>query len=210
MSSEREKKCQQLVDGYIRNLCKEYELDIPSEIVSFIFMFYFIKLFNIQHGCKIKVEDNTIINIADGWNAWLNTTVIGEFMNAHSDDIHTIKLQIMKQTASMAIGIFHGAYFVEQPIKTSQGVAYFNNGKIYHDLIFDTADEYGTGDIVSVTVNFKSLCLSYSVIKKNQTEEKKEILLDVGEIAADYKYQWAVQIDTKDDCIQIIDICSTH
>ena len=39
------------------------------------------------------------------------------------------------------------------------------------------ACKYTTGDIVSLTVKFKSLRLSYTIIKKNQTEEKKEIFI---------------------------------
>ena len=117
-SVEREKKYQLITYGHIRNVCKAYDLNVPTEIVSIIFMFYFMKIFNIEHGQNIKVEENTITNIQE--NAFfglLNTTVIDDWMDPNLNHIHTIKIKMVKQSGFITMGIVEQGYDVETSVE---------------------------------------------------------------------------------------------
>ena len=62
-----ERECQLITDGYTRHVSSKYDLMIPTEIFSIIFMFYYMELFDMEYGDQIKVNeyDNVITNIAD-------------------------------------------------------------------------------------------------------------------------------------------------
>ena len=122
------------------------------------------------------------------------------------DFIHTITIKIIKQTYSIGIGIVEAGYNLETLIQFCKGYCFFNNGNVCKKVtVLRKADEYTTGDIVSLTLNLKSLSLSYNIIKNNDNEIKKGMLVQEGQILK-RKYKWAVAISSKDDCVEIIDI----
>ena len=197
-------------DGYMKNISKKYNLDIPSEIVSLIFMFYFIKAFNIEHGGKIKIEHNVITNIDETFLAFIYTTVIVQCMIPDGDinHIHSIKVRIIKLSSNIQIGIVPNGYALENAIATNKGYSFKRDGICVHRYYIQRmVDEYITGDIVSLTLNLKEMSLSYKIInRKNKDNVTKEgIVFEAGEIDKT-EYKWAIVIDRKDDCVEIIDV----
>ena len=214
MSTERQKQYQLITDGYTRAKSKQYDIDIPSEIVTLIFTFYFIRIFHIEHGKKIQVTDNVITNIDSTYAACLNTSVIDEWMDPHSFNnngyyIHTMKVKIIKQTGFIIVGIVDQNHDLNDAIIAQQGYSLVSDGGYYKcTSLKGNADGYSTGDVVSLMLNIKALSLSYSIIKNGDTEEKKGLLFKAGEINKT-KYKWAVGIYDKPDSVEIIDIYST-
>ena len=160
----------------MRNISDNDNLEIPSEIVSIIFMFYFIKLFNIEYGKEIKVKENIIKNAYYyGYNTYSNTTVIGDWMNPNSDNnnnhVYTIKVKIIKKSGLIIIGIVDQTYNLYKLTTQLQGYSFASNGefqKMRH--LKGLADKYKKGDIVSLTLDIKALSLSYSIIKNVHLE----------------------------------------
>ena len=109
MSNQRKLRDELIIEGYIKDKSNEYDLHVPLEIISIIFTYYFVKVFNIEHGENIKVKDNTIINIGNGSNTAMNTIVIRKWidtdLNLDIPYIHTINVKIIKQTELVGIGI---------------------------------------------------------------------------------------------------------
>ena len=100
MSAQRKQRYQLLIDEYSMTTCTKYDLDIPTEIIYIIFMFYSIKEFNIEYGKRIKIKANMITNICDDYYiAYKNITVTNDWMNpdSYTNHIHTIKIKITKQ-----------------------------------------------------------------------------------------------------------------
>ena len=168
-------------------------MKIPTEIISVIFMFYFIKQFNIEYGQKIQVEGNTLTNIT---YSYLNTSVIDDWMDPYFEinHIHTIKIKIIKHLRSkMVIGMVGPRYNLNTPISYSN-LYYFNifkDGGLYRNGIqIAKVNDYSAGYLVALTLNLKLLCLSYSIYKNdNEVEpEKKGFLLNEGQITKD-KYK---------------------
>ena len=218
MSTESEKKCELTIDGYIRRGTNEYDINMPSEIVSIIFMFYFIKEFNIEYGKGIEVKENKITNIGDDPRPeFMNTTVIGDWMdplNYGRNHIHTIKIKTIKHFADqIAIGIVEKEYNLKDSMDVCKGYAFclWDDGEIlYNAMEIATVNDYSIGDIVCLTLNLKSLSLSYSIFKSGDIESKQQgILLKAGEVS-EKKYKWGVGIDTKGDCVEIMDVYSSN
>ena len=215
MSTQREKTYQLITDGYMRDTCKEYNLDIPSEIVSIVFIFYFIKAFDIEYGELIKVENNKITNICDKpFGAFMNTTVIGDWMHsdadADTDHVHTIKLKIINLSLAFSIGILLEGYNLEYPMTWLKGQTLCVSESLitYKMNVIAKLDKYNTGDIISFTLNLKLLSLSYSICNEADIVPKQEgILLTAGTISK-AKYKWAVLLDHQGDCVEIIDVYS--
>ena len=209
MSKQRKRKFQMITDGYIKNASKNYDLDIPSEIMSLIFMFHFIKEFIIEYGKKIQIEDNVITNIDMSSDQHSNTTIIDDWMDPDSDidHIHTIKVKILRRTDSILIGIVYRGYKLEDTIISSEGYCFSSDGLCYHGISCRKKDDtYSTGDIVSLTFNVKSLLLSYKIAKKEDNEIKGGIVFDSSRIYKT-KYKWAIGIFEHNDSVEIIDIC---
>ena len=197
--------------GYVRNISDNFNLDIPSDIVSIIFMFYFMKLFNIEYGNRIRVKENMIRNVNyRSLNCpYLNTTVIGNWMNPNSDNHHTytIKVKIRKKTGGMIIGIVAQRYDLYGLIRNLQGYSFACNGTYYNRRTYKgRTDKYDAGDIVSLTLNIKALSLSYSILKNEENAARTGILFKAGEIY-ETKYKWAVGIFLAGDSVEIIDAC---
>ena len=226
MSAERKRKYQLITEGYIKSLSGEYNLDIPSEIVSIIFIFHFIQIFNIRHGKKISADNNIITNIAqeeddESWLTQRNNkkAVIGQWMRVNSDfpNTHTIKLKIVKDTGGIGIGIVSPGYKLESPLRSyhfrSHGAVHHNQGKRIIDK--RVKDTFSTGDIVTLTLNSNPISLSYSIIKTGDKEParldvpKKGILFEKFGLS-EYTFKWAVEIDERGDCVEIIDIFSAR
>ena len=218
MSGEREKKYRLISDGYTRKISKKYQLDVPSEIISIIFMFYFIKIFNIKHGSRIKVEGNIITNISDDkYMASLNTTVIEEWMdcNSYTSNIHTIKIKTIKPPLRIFIGIVSVPYNLEWSMivkykgHDQYAFAFYRYGSTYYGTIARTNGNKITlneKDTVSLTLNLKLLSLSYSIFSDGHNVPKKQgILLKAGEIRK-AKYKWAVKLDRTGDSVEVIDV----
>ena len=149
MSNERKQRDKLIIDRYIKDKCNEYDFHVPLEIISIIFTFYFVKIFNIEHGKDIKVKDNTIINIGNGSNASMNTTVIHQCMDADLDldsrHIHTIKVKIIKQTELIGIGIVQKNYELDSAIFCNKMYFFSNQGAFYEGYSFQgTAPKYST------------------------------------------------------------------
>ena len=200
--------------SYVRQNANEWDLDIPSDIALTIFMFYYIKMFDIEYGKKINRKDNTITNIDDSvWNPFGNTSVIGDWMDPDVDNnyIHTIKIKIIKKTDEIGIGIVKQEYDMEEVILFNEGYAFFDNGTYYKTgLIEGAVDGYSTGQIVLLKLNLKELSLSYEIIDDiNGTESKKGILYESGTIDKT-KYKWAVSVCKPHDCVEIIDVHSKN
>ena len=210
MSTQRKRQCTLITDRYVRQNAEKWDLDIPSDIVLIIFMFYYIKMFEIEYGNKIIREDNTITNIIDSYR---NTSLIGDWMDPGADNncIHTFKVKIVKNTGVIGIGIVKPGYNMEEAIIYLKGYAYFNDGHYYKNgLGSGKADDYSTGCIVSLTLNLNALSLSYDIIdKENVVESKKGVLYKSGKIDT-CKYKWAVSIYQQHDCVEIIDVYSNN
>ena len=217
MSTRRQQKYQLICDGYTRNASTKNNLDIPSEITTLIFMFYFITTFDIEHAKLIKVENNKITNIHDrsdrGFGAFMNTAVIDDWMHSNSDTdhIHTIILKIIKHSLGLGIGIVEEGYNFEYPLAFSEGIAFyfFNDGIIRYKMNeIAKIDEYKMGDVVSLTLNLKSLSISYSIFNDGDIKPRQiGILLKPGEIPKT-KYKWGIELDSSGDCVEIIDLYS--
>ena len=218
MSTEREKKYHLITDQYAMKICKQYDLNMPAEIIAIIFMFYFIKEINIEHGDRIKVEGNKVTNINyNQWTACLNKSVIDDWMDPYFDinHIHTIKIKIIKHLSSeMVIGIVGPGYNLNTPISYSNlyKLRWFKDGEFYRNSIqIAKVDDYSAGWIIALTLNLELLSLSYSIYGNNEDNkpQKEGILISKGQITKG-KYKWAVEIDGKDDCVEIIDIYSNN
>ena len=215
MSSKKEKICQLMIVGYSRSISSTYGLIIPSEIVSIIFMFYFIKPFNIKYGTQIKVEGNTITNICNQkLFTYKNTTVINDWMDpdSYTNPIHTIKMGIIKQfSGAIIIVIVEQDYDSQLSMNFIKGYAFsfYRHGEIYYSWHqVAQLDDYNVGDIISLTLNLKLLSLSYNIFNDGDIEFKEEgVLLPAGAIPKT-KYKWAVGINTKGDCVEIVDVYS--
>ena len=203
-----------LTNGYSTEICDQYDLNIPSEIIKLIFMFYYTNTFHFEYGQHIKIDDNIITNISDSWEKCLNTTVIGQWMKPESQSmyIHVIKVKIIKKkgwNCPVAIGIVKEGYDVNNAILGNEsywigsGIRSYNKNK--KELTIDRIEE---GDIVSLTLDFKHLSLKYDIINDNKENRTKSgIAIKSGRIDK-VKYKWAVWIDQKLDSCQIIDIFS--
>ena len=211
MSTERKKKCQILIDGYIKNASKKYDLVMPSEIVTLIFMFHFIKVFDIEHGKKIKSEDNIIANIDESSYAFMNVSVIDEWMvpDCDSGHIHTIKVKIIKLVGCILIGIVPEPYRLDNSILACKGYCIISDGGCYHAFTREETiiEEYSTGDVVSLTFDLKSLSLSYQITKNTDGKTKTGIVFGSEKINKT-KYKWAIGLFQCNDSVEIIDIYS--
>ena len=77
MSTQRKRKHELIIDGYVRQNAEKCDLDIPLDIALVVFMFYYIKTINIEYGSKIYRKDNTITNIKQRYSH-KNVSVIGD------------------------------------------------------------------------------------------------------------------------------------
>ena len=216
MSSERERKYQLITDAYTRKKCMEYQLGIPSEIVAIIFMFYFIKVFDIEYGEEVQVQDNILTNIGTespwGFALALDTSVIGNWMVPESDNghVYTIKVKIIRVQSEIGIGIVREGYTMSNCIVWPTHYTYVNDGEYYDGWSEKgTADKYGAGDIVSLTLNLQSSSLSYDIVNDTDDTSEHGILFKEGEIDK-VKYKWAVGMYNEDDCVEIIDVYSNN
>ena len=203
MSADREKKQRFVVSGYIRKISDQYKIDMPSEIVSIIFIFYYIKFFTFEHSEKIQVKNNIIRNINDDEDSYdfLNTTVIGDWMDSDSEykHIHTIRLKIIRMVEMIIVGIVGEFYDVEDDMESGR-FAWESTGRVRDDHV----DSYGVRDEIFMILNFKELSLSYKIIKPDNTE-LNGVLFGSQQIDKD-KYKWAVSTDDRSDCVEILDI----
>ena len=164
MSTERKQRYELMTCGYIRSKSKQYCLDIPSDIVSIIFMFYFIKVFNIEYGKRIKCEDNFITNISDSMAACFNTTVIDGWMvpDSGGDFIFTLRVKIVKQTDTIVIGIVQQGYKLDDSLLVfHKSYGFANDGNYFHSLsLKGTADAYRANLIRGlVSLNYRLVSL---------------------------------------------------
>ena len=87
--------------------------------------------------------------------------------------------------------------------------SYCDSGEIYykwHEVA--KLGDYNVGDIISFTLNLKLLSLSYTIFNYGDIEFKKEgVLLKAGKISKT-KYKWAVGINNRGDCVEIVDVHS--
>ena len=203
MSKKRQKRNEFIVSGYTRYSTKKYAIDISSEIMSIIFMFYYIEFFDFEYGKKIKVKGNIITNNSTSyWTAFLNTTFIGCWMDPNSENqqIHTIRIKVIKMRQRMLIGIVcRENYKVDEDIIGNLGYNWRSNGFVNCN---HSVDEYGAGDEVIITLDLRDLSLCYKVIKKNN-EELSGVLRHRIKRA---KYKWAVSMDDLLDCFEVIDM----
>ena len=212
MSEERVNKYQWIVSGYIRQISKRCLLDIPSEIISIIFMFYYIKLFDFECGQDIEVEDNVIRNLDKTWWASLNTTVIGDWMDLSSNDIHsyTIKMKMINISKEITIGIVQEGYHLNSTIADCEGTyCWSSNGYvIYNYGSTPSAEPYTTGDEVCMTLDVKELSLWYKIV--NSDNNISTGFLFVGPHKVDKeKYKWGISLDTNQDSCEILNIYSS-
>ena len=214
----REKSKHLLIDGFIRKQNKEYDSNIPSDIISIIFMFFVYVKF--EHGKRVNIKGNTITNIDTTYASSSNITLIDEWMDPDSDyhQSHTITVKFIKgqQIADSAfcIGIVYGKYYVnheflDQEYKgtwiTSNGKYYSRTpGKRYHFERFNTY--FGDGDVVSMTLGIKAFTLSYQIHKDEDII--KRTLYSGNIIKA--KYKWAISISAAGDSCQILDIIHSN
>ena len=211
MSKDRQRKQKLMVDGYSRDKCKECGLDMPSDIVSIIFLFYFIERFDIEYGKRVTVKKNIIkSNCSD-----FNTTVIGDWMDPAADDKqhHKITLKVIKRGGVMIIGIVEDGYDLDGVFTNSSGYSFMAGSSGYRYLKETpewepVADNYENQDVVTLTLNFKSLSLAYDIIKSTENAPQSGILYKAEEIR-NTRYKWAVAIFQMSDSIEILDIsCS--
>ena len=107
MSEYREKKQRFVVSGYTREVSGQYKINMPSDIVSIIFTLYYIKFLSFEHSKKIGVKDNIDTDVTNEGHDHFNTTVIGDWMDLHSEHqyIHTMRLKIIEMMDAIQIGI---------------------------------------------------------------------------------------------------------
>ena len=71
MNVKMERECQLITDGYTKDVSSKYDLMIPPEIFSIIFMFYYMELFYIEYGDQMKssIIENMGADKQDIWTA---------------------------------------------------------------------------------------------------------------------------------------------
>ena len=67
-------------------------------------------------------------------------------------------------------------------------------------------DSFDENDIVSLTLDPKSLCLSYNIIKNKDDHGAKMDTQYVAKNLKKTRYKWVVGIFAHPDCIEIIDV----
>ena len=129
---EREKKSRVIVDGYTRNSCNVYIMDIPSDIIQIIFIFFYCKIFDFDFSKEhIQIKENTLTNIS---SSCLNTTVVGDWMMPDSKKIHTMTVKVASLSIQSLIGIASTDYVVNGAFIFSQkAYSYSDFGSVFHD-----------------------------------------------------------------------------
>ena len=200
--SDRQERHQFTVSGYTRKLSEQHKINIPSEIVSIIFIFYYNRFFDFEYSKKIQVKDNVITNIDDVYSS-LNTTVIGGWMDPDSDNkyMHTIRIKVINKDDQILIGITDAAYDLEDDI-TSNGGYFWGSLGIVNKV--RPVEAYDVGDEVIMTLDLNELSISYKIIKQDRNESSG-VLFGPQQIEK-AKYKWAVSLDEHLDSCEIIDI----
>ena len=207
-----------MTDGYLRMHAVKYNLELPSDIITIIFTFFYIVHFHFEHGKRVQIKGNTITNIDTSQYAVIcNTTVIDDWMDPDSDDshIHTIRVKFIKgqerKASIIAIGIVHDKYYVDRGLFNQKNAYWINssgqckgriNGK-FNRYRESFTERFGDGDILSLTLDVKALSLSFEIDKGKYMI--KNTLFKAGTIIKT-KYKWAISVFYKDDACEILDI----
>ena len=205
----REAKDRMIIDGFVRDIGKDLDVDIPLDIIQMIFTFFFIKIFNFEYSTEedggIEVDENTITHTI---NSSLNTVVVGDWMDPEIKSIHSIKMKV-NITAAALIGIVPDGYKVDKAmIFCDDHYSYSEDGEVYNrtEKLALAGDHHGysKGDELLLTLDFDTLSLSCQTVT-NSGEVIKDILVPVGVIKK-MKYKWAFGLYGKLASFTVIDI----
>ena len=212
-TKERERIAKILIHGYARNEDIENPLDIPSDIIQIIFLFYYIKKFNFEYSTEhieLNQDENKITNIS---NSSLNTTVVGDWMDPFESNknIHIIKVKIDALIQTALIGIVPDYDVDSALIWCNNAYVYAATGNVYaNSTKLDGFESDGIhhgfseGDTVIMTLNFELLSLCCHIISSSR-ENINEIIMKPGSIDKT-KYKWAIGMYEDDSAITVIDI----
>lgn len=195
--SERERRNNLTVAGYVRMNYDDKEMDVPQDVVQMIFKFYHLIIYSFEYSLwHIKIKENTIINESD---SELNTTVIGEWMDPKLNKLYNIKMIIDKQKRGcIGVGVIQHTHY-----DLNNALISYNNFNYFDQSWIDGASL--DGDTVSMVLDSNNLSLSYKVLKTNG-QTISYMIVPPGALPGNVKYKWAVSIYRQGGCITVLDI----
>ena len=196
-------KC--VLSGYIRNMQKYIDNDIPEVIMMIILSFYYIAEYFKDTDCKGSENNTKIVSTGSNRNAYGNIHIDSTIPTVHH---WKFKIGKVQYSGTYTIGIAEISVFKQRGIwmTTGKGYAYDGTGTSRIPSVKGYSFKWGgtarfkEGDILEMVLDLKNKILIYQV---NDNKSESTLINNI-KTGIDIEYKLAVMLSTSGDWIQLI------
>ena len=200
-------KC--LLAGYIREMERDVDNDIPEVIMMVILSFYYIAEYFKDTNCDLSEDNTKVTGGSDCCNRNAYGNIIINSIYNGNYGIHHWQFKIgCLSRDNIAIGITGSTTTPRNPIYTvrGKGYAYMSNGRIWepnsegnsYKVTSRDKPTYKEGDVVEMTLNLDKKSLSFKV------NENESCSIEDIKVGRDIGYRMAGFLGCSVNWIQLI------